>query len=309
MKAVRYSQYGDSTTLVLEEVPTPQPGEGQVLVKVTATTFNPADAAFRAGHLREMIPLELPHVPGVEVSGTVAALGPGTTGWQTGAAVVAFLPMNAPGASAEYVVAPAEVLVALPDGVDPVDAAALPAVALTAWQALFEHGALAAGRRVLVNGAGGAVGGFAVQLAHQAGAEVTATAGPRSAERVRSFGADHVVDRTAVPVVQAAKGPFDVVVNLAPTTPEDTDALAALTADNGAFVTATTAPATEPGRGVRVVRMAVHNDTAQLADLLERAAAGTLRIDVADRRPLAELPDVHAEADRGELKGRTVIVP
>lgn len=309
MKAVRYSQYGDSSVLALEEVPVPQPGAGEVLVKVTATTFNPADAAFRAGYLREMIPLELPHAPGVEVSGTIAAAGPDVTGWEQGAPVVAFLPMNASGASAEYVLAPVEVLVALPTGVDPVDAAALPAVALTAWQALFEHGALASGQRVLVNGAGGAVGGFAVQLAHQAGAEVTATASARSAARVQSFGADHVIDYTATPVTQAAKGPFDVVVNLAPTTPGDTDALATLTADGGAFVTATTAPATEPGRGVRVVQMAVRSDTAQLAELLERAAAGTLRIEVADRRPLAELPAVHAEADRGTLKGRTVIVP
>lgn len=308
MKAVLYSAYGDSTVLVLEEVPVPQPGPGQVLVKVVATTFNPADAAFRAGYLSEMIPLELPHVPGVEVSGTIAAVGPDVTGWDEGAAVAAFLPMNAPGASAEYVLAPVEVLAPLPEGVDPVDAAALPAVALTAFQALFEHGGLTDGDRVLINGAGGAVGGFAVQLAHQAGAEVSATAGARSAERVRSFGADHVIDYTAIPVVQAAKGPFDVVLNLAPTTPEDTDALAALTADGGVFVTATTAPATEPGREVRVVRMAVRSDVAQLADLLNRSAAGTLRIDVADRRPLAELPAVHAEADRGALHGRTVIV-
>lgn len=309
MKAVRYSEYGDSTKLALEEVPTPQPGSGQVLVKVTATTFNPADAAFRAGYLREMIPLELPHVPGVEVSGTITALGPDVTGWEESAAVVAFLPMNAPGASAEYVLAPAEVLAALPAGLDPVKAAALPAVALTAWQALFEHGSLTSGQHVLVNGAGGAVGGFAVQLAHQAGAEVTATASARSAERVRSYGADHLIDYTASPVAQSAEGPFDVVVNLAPTTPEDTDALAALTADNGVFVTATTAPATDAGRGVRVAQMAVHGDAARLADLLNRAAVGTLHIEVADRRPLSELPAVHAEADRGALKGRTVILP
>lgn len=309
MKAVRYHQYGDHTVLTLDEAPTPVPGPGQVLVKVTATSFNPADTVIRAGHLRELLPLQLPHTPGVDVSGTVADTGEGVTGWAEGDRVAAFLPLHLPGASAEYVLVPAEVLVAVPEGLDPVDAAALPGPALTAWQALFEHGRLTAGQRVLVNGAGGAVGGYAVQLAHQAGAEVHASASPHSADRVRAQGADHVIDHTVTAVAEAAKGPFDLVVHLVPTGPEDTDALAALTADGGLFVTATTEPATEPGRGVQVIRMAVRNDTGQLADLLDRAAATTLRIEVADRRPLSELPAVHALADSGTLPGKTLLIP
>ncbi|MFI0243064.1 NADP-dependent oxidoreductase [Streptomyces sp. NPDC016845] len=307
MKAVRYHAYGDSTVLALEEAPTPEPGPGQVLLKVTATSFNPADAMLRAGYLSEMLPLELPHTPGVDVTGTVAATGPGVTGWTEGTAVAAFLPLNAAGASAEYVLAPADVLAALPQGVDPVEAAALPGPALTAHQALFEHAGLSEGQRVLVNGGGGAVGAYTVQLAHQAGAHVTATAGPRSAERLRGYGADDIIDYTTTPVTEAAKGPFDVVINLAPTTPEDTDALAALTADGGSFITATTPPATEPGRGVNVVRMAVRSDAEQLTSLLARVAAGEILIDITDRRPLAELPTVHAQADQGALPGKTVI--
>ncbi|WP_216896752.1 NADP-dependent oxidoreductase [Nocardia alni] len=309
MKAVRFHEYGDSTALSLDEIPTPEPGAGQVLIKVTATSFNPADALIRAGHLSEMLPLALPHVPGLDVSGTVAAVGPDVTDWAAGTAVAAFLPLNEDGAAAEYVLAQADILAALPDGVDPVDAAALPGVGLTAWQALFEHGELAAGQHILINGGGGAVGGYAVQLAHAAGAEVSATASPRSADRVRAYGADHVIDYTATPVTEAAKGPFDVVVNLAPTSPEDTDALAALTCDNGVFVSATTPPATEPGRGVRVARMGVHADPGQLTELLDRVKSGTLRINVTDRRPLTDLPAVHAEADRGAHSGKAVIVP
>jgi NADPH:quinone reductase-like Zn-dependent oxidoreductase len=103
--------------------------------------------------------------------------------------------------------------------------------------------------RVLVNGAGGAVGGYVVQLARHAGAQVTATADPRSAERVRSYGAERVVDYTTSPVADAAPGPFDLVVNLAPTSPEDTDALAALAADGGVFVTATMPPPVDPRPG------------------------------------------------------------
>jgi NADPH:quinone reductase-like Zn-dependent oxidoreductase len=135
------------------------PGPGQVLVKVVATSFNPADAMLRAGHLHAMLPLQLPHAPGVDLSGTVAALDPDVTGWHEGAAVTAFLPLNAPGAAAEYALAPAAMLAALPDGLDPIDAATLPGVALTAFQALFEHAALQSGQRVLINGAGRAVGG------------------------------------------------------------------------------------------------------------------------------------------------------
>ncbi|MWA03280.1 zinc-binding dehydrogenase [Actinomadura sp. LD22] len=308
MKAVRYHQYGDSGVLAHEDVPTPEAGPGQVLVKVTATSFNPADAMLRAGYLKEVLPLELPHVPGVDVTGSVAGIGAGVTGWAEGDAVAAFLPLTADGASAEYALAPAEVLAAVPEGVDLVDAAALPGVGLTALQALFEHGGLQAGQRVLVNGAGGAVGGYAVQLAHRAGAVVTATASPRSADRVRGHGADEIIDYTAAPVAEAARGGFDVVVNLAPNPPEEIAALAGLTADGGVLISATTEPPAEPGRGVRTVRMAVRSDADQLAGLLARVATGDLKIDVADRRPLAELAAVHAQADQGGLAGKTVIV-
>ncbi|MFF3564697.1 NADP-dependent oxidoreductase [Streptomyces sp. NPDC002574] len=308
MKAVRFHQYGGSDVLVQEDVPVPVPGAGQVLVKVAATSFNPADAMLRTGYMREMFPLDLPHVPGMDMAGRVARVGEGVTGWAEGDAVAAFLPLTGAGASAEYVLAPTEVLAAVPEGVDLVQAAALPAPGLTAWQALFEHGRLRAGRRVLINGAGGAVGGYAVQLAHRAGANVTATASPRSADRVRGFGADQIIDYTATPVIKAADGGFDLVFNLAPTTPEETAALAELTADGGVFVSATTPPPAEPGRGVETVRMATRSDAAQLAELLGRVRSGDLRIDVAARRPLAELASVHAQADQGTLPGKTLIV-
>ncbi|MEW2623594.1 NADP-dependent oxidoreductase [Streptomyces sp. NPDC048106] len=309
MKAVRFHKYGDSSVLSAEEVATPTPGPMQVLVKVAATSFNPADAALRSGAMRQFLPLELPYTTGVDLAGTVAAAGPDVTGLAEGTRVAAFLPLNTGGAAAEYALAPTEILAAVPESVDLVDAAALPATGLTAWQALFEHGELRAGQRVLVNGAGGAVGGYAVQLAHQAGAEVTASAGPRSAGRVRDYGADHVLDHTAAPVAEAANGPFDLVLHFAPSTPEEAAALAQLVADDGAFVTGTTPPGAEAGRGVRVVRMAVRSDAAQLTQLLDRVASENLRINVADRRPLAHIVDVHEEAARGALLGKTVLIP
>jgi NADPH:quinone reductase-like Zn-dependent oxidoreductase len=309
MRAVRFHEYGDPSVLVPEEVPIPQPGPGQVLVKVAATSFNPVDAVLRSGFMREFIPVELSYTTGVDLAGTVAAVGPDVTGWAEGARVAAFLPLASGGAAAEYVLAPADILATVPDGVDLVDAAALPGTGLTAWQALFEHGGLQAGQRVLVNGAGGAVGGYAVQLARRVGAEVTASASPRSVDRVRAYGADHVVDHTATPVREGAKGPFDFVLHFARSTPEEADALARLVADNGSFVTGTTPPGAEPARGVKVVRMAVRSDAAQLAQLLDRAASGTLRINVADRRPLADIVAVHDEAAQGRLAGKTVLIP
>lgn len=308
MKAVRFHDYGDSSVLTLEDVPVPEVGPGQVLVKVTAAGVNPADAAIRAGGMREFLPMELPHVPCIDVSGTVVGVGPGVSGWSEGTQVAAFLPINENGSAAEYVLAAADLLAAVPSGVDLVDAAALPAVALTAKQALFKFGRLAAGQRVLINGAGGGVGAYAVQLAHEAGAEVTATASPRSAGRVRAYGADTIIDHTVTPVVEVAKGAFNLIVNLVPTSPEETDALAALTGDNGVFVTATTPVSTEPGRGVTASQVSVQSDAGELSDLFDRVAAGTLQIYVSARRPLSELAAVHAELDRGEQNGKTVIV-
>ncbi|SEG95679.1 NADPH:quinone reductase [Nonomuraea solani] len=309
MKAVRFHRYGDSDVLVHEEVARPVPAAGQVLVKVAGTSFNPVDVAIRAGHLQEVFPLTLPHVPGIDVAGTVAGLGDGVTGWSAGDTVVAFLPMTADGAAAGYVAVPAEILAAAPRTVDLADAAALPATGLTAWQALFEHAGLRAGQSVLVNGAGGAVGGYAVQLAARAGAVVTATASARSADRVRGHGAGEIIDYTAAPVTEAAGRRFDVVLNLVATTPDETAALAGLVADGGVFVSTTTPAPDDTGRAVRTVRVFARSDAAQLAGLVARVDAGDLKIDVAARRPLADLAAVHDEAVTGRLAGKTVLIP
>ena len=121
--------------------------------------------------------------------------------------MIGFLPMTAPGAAAEFALAPAGALTAAPTSIPLADAAAVPAVALTAWQGLFEHADLRAGQRILINGAGGGVGGYAVQFAKQAGATVIATAGPRSVDAVRAAGADQLVDYTSTPVAGAVGEP------------------------------------------------------------------------------------------------------
>jgi NADPH:quinone reductase-like Zn-dependent oxidoreductase len=218
--------------------------------------------------------------------------------------------MTADGAAAQYVVAPADILAPAPTSVALADAAALPAVGLTAWQALFEHAKLAAGQRVLVNGAGGAVGGYAAQLAKNAGAYVIATASPRSSERVRALGVDEVVDHTATEVTAAVGEPVDVVLNLAPIDPAQLAALPGLIRPGGVLVNTTVwmpAPSDEQ-RGVRGVDLYVRSDARQLAHLVELVDSGELRIEVAQRVPLAELPAVHADAAAGKLPGGKSVI-
>jgi NADPH:quinone reductase-like Zn-dependent oxidoreductase len=311
MKAVRFHDFGDPEVLRYEDVEQPVPGHGQVRIRVAATSFNPIDASVRAGGMRGPMPVALPHTPGRDVAGTVDALGDGVDGPAAGDEVVGFLPMTDDGAAAEYILVLAELLTAAPRSIPLPDAAALPLVGLTAWQALFDHAKLTAGQRVLINGAGGAVGGYAVQLAKWAGARVIATAGPRSAEHVKAHGADEVVDHTTTDVTAAVTEPVDVVLNLAPVAPEQLTALATLVRSGGVVVNTTVwmpAPSDEE-RDVRGINLFVRSDADQLARLVALVDGGDLRVDVARSVPLAELPALHAEAAAGALSGKVVVLP
>ena len=309
MKAVRYHTYGDSGVLVYEDADRPVAGPGQVVVKMAGAAFNPADAGIRGGYLQQVFPVAFPHIPGYDLSGVITEVGEGVSGWSTGDAVVAFLPIGVDGAAAEYAAAPAETLAAAPRTGELADAAALPSTGLTAWQALFDEAGLTAGQSILVNGASGAVGGYAVQLARQTGATVTATGGPRSADRLHSYGADRIVDHTATPLPQAVAGQrFDVVLSLVRTTPEETTQLTGLAADGGTFLSTIPGPVTARD-SVRTVQVFVRSDAAALAGLVARVDAGDLKIHVAQRRPLADLAAVHHEADAGRLAGKTILTP
>jgi NADPH:quinone reductase-like Zn-dependent oxidoreductase len=309
MKAVRFHEFGDPDVLRYEDVEQPVPGAGEVRIRVAATSFNPVDDGIRGGYLQDPFPVVLPHTPGIDVAGTVDAVGDGVTDVAVGDNVVGFLPMVPDGAAAEYVIAPAEVLAPAPTSIPLPDAAALPMVGLTAWQALFHDAGLTAGQRVLVNGAGGAVGGYAVQLAKRSGAHVIATASPRSSDRVEAAGADEVIDHTTSTVTVAE--PVDVLLNLAPITPEELAALVALVRPGGVVlntVPTITIPAYEE-RGVRAIGVFVRSDAEHLSLLVELVDRGELRVDVAQRVLLAELPAVHAEAATGALPGKVVVLP
>ena len=310
MKAVRFHEFGGPEVLRYEDVEIPSPGAGQVRIRVAATSFNGVDANIRAGYMQGPIPVELPHTPGLDVAGTVDALGDGVDDVAVGDQVVGFLPMTGTGAAAEYVIAPAQILTGAPKNIPLADSAAFPLVGLTAWQALFDHGHLAAGQRVLINGAGGAVGGYAVQLAKEARAHVIAVAGPSSGERVKAAGADEVIDHTTTDVTAAVTEPVDLVLNLAPVAPEQLAALVTLIRDGGVLVNTTVwmpAPSDEK-RNVRGIDLFVRSDADQLADLAARINTGELHVEIAQRVALADLPALHAQVGAGELPGKTIVL-
>lgn len=308
MKAVRFYEFGGPEVLRYEDVAVPTPAAGQVRVQVAASAFNAADNGMRAGFLP--IPVVLPHVPGYDMSGTIDALGEGVDSLEVGNAVIGFLPMERDGGAAQYVIAPAEALVAAPTSIPLADAAALPSVALAAWQALFDDGALHAGQRVLIVGAGGVVGKYAIALAKRAGVHVVATASPRSVDAVRAAGADQIIDHTDTDLLSAVDQQVDVLLNLAPIDPEQFTALVALVRDGGAVVS-TTAFMSTPGdeaRGVRAATVFVLPNRDRLTELASLVDSGTLQVEVTRRIPLAELPALHAEAVAGRIAGKVIVL-
>jgi len=178
----------DPASLTCERIPVPRPGPGELLVEVRAT-------AVTAGELTW--PETWPVIPCHDVSGVVAATGPGVAGWRPGDEVYGLIGFDRPGAAADFVTAPAADLAVKPATVNHVAAAAVPLGALTAWQALHEHARLRPGQHVLIHGGAGGVGAYAVQLAALHGAQVTATASVRDEAFVAGLGARDVIDYTS----------------------------------------------------------------------------------------------------------------
>ena len=176
MKAVRIHNYGDASVLKYEDAPRPVPGEGEILIRVHATSINPFDTALRSGYLVEHFDHTLPLIPGIDVSGVVEATGPNTNSFSPGDAVYTKTGVFKDGSYAEFAVVPAADVVAKPPSLDHNHAAALPHVSVVGWAGLFDIGNLQAGQTVLIHGAAGGIGHVAVQLAKWRGATVIGTA-------------------------------------------------------------------------------------------------------------------------------------
>ena len=213
MKAIVYRRYGSPDVLALEEVPKPVLKDGDVLVRVHAAAVNPLDWHLLRGHpyiVRPTSGWRKPkrNIPGIDVAGVVEAVGPGVTQLRAGDEVFG----EKSRACAEYVCGPEKLFVPKPANLTLEEAAAVPVAAVTALQALRDHGRVQAGQKVLINGASGGVGTFAIQLAKHLGAEVTGVCSTRNVELVRSLGADQVIDYMEADFTLGPKR-YDVIVD------------------------------------------------------------------------------------------------
>jgi NADPH:quinone reductase-like Zn-dependent oxidoreductase len=287
MHALRIHEQGGPEGLTYEEAPEPEPGTGDVLVRVLAASFIPTELTWpstwvdRLGHDRR------PVIPGHEVSGTVHTLGYGTTGFSVGDAVYGLTDWYRDGALAEYVAVEARNLAPKPVSLDHVQAAALTMPGLTAWQALFVHGGLSEGQRVLIHGAGGGVGSIAVQLARAAGAHVIATGRAWARELVIELGADQFVDLDRERFEDVAEK-VDLVVDLVGG--EILRRSAAVVKDTGIVISAVQDPRAQLDKAcqVRAAYFVVEPSRSELKELARRADAGELRPVVGE---VFDLPD------------------
>ena len=307
MRIVRQHTLGGPEVLELEELPRPEPGPTEVLVRVAAAGVNPVDwkTRSRGGFLGKP-----PFTVGWDVAGVVEAVGRGVTRFEPGARVFGMprFPHEA-AAYAEFVTAPSRQLAAIPERLGDLEAAALPLAGLTAWQALVETANVGAGRRVLVLAAAGGVGHLAVQIAKARGATVIGTARAVNHAFLAELGADDAIDYTTEPVAERAHE-VDVILDLV----GGDSGLAALPAlrDGGVFIAVPSSSGLDAlhdaaaGR-VRVTGILVEPDRLGMEALAGLAEAGALRAEVAATFPLAEAARAHEIGETGRTRGKLVL--
>jgi NADPH:quinone reductase-like Zn-dependent oxidoreductase len=296
MQAVTMHQTGGPEVLRLEQAETPQPADGQVLVRVHAASVNPIEWKYRRG----MIPKDLPAVLGSDVSGTVELSR--ADAFAEGDEVFGL----AAGTYAEFALAAAGHLARKPAGITHEQAAALPVAGLTAWQALFDRGGLQAGQSALIAGAAGGVGHLAVQLASNAGASVIGTGSGANREFVLGLGASDYIDYTRQDVADAAS---DVDVAFDTVGGETTGSLIPVLRSGGVLVTIAGPPPEQAAaeRGVRAELMSMSPSSEQLARIGQLVESGAVRVEIARTLPLAEAAKAHELSEGGHTRGKIVL--
>jgi NADPH:quinone reductase-like Zn-dependent oxidoreductase len=300
MHAIQIEEYGGPEVLKLVETSIPQPGEGQVLIRVHAAGVNPADWKFRFGYMKQFAPLHMPWTPGLEGAGVVEALGPGVTQFRQGEAV--FGPMMGP--YAEYAVASASDLQIKPERLSFEEAASVPIGALTAWGAVIDKANVQAGQRVLVQGAAGGVGLYAVQFARWKGAQVIGTASAANLDFVRALGAE-AIDYNAGPFEQKVQD-VDVVID---TVGGDISQRSLqVLRRGGTLVTVVGRLAEDFGKaqGVRATGTG-RTSVEKLKDITQLLSEGKVKPAVYKVFPLAEARQAHELSQTGHGRGRIVL--
>lgn len=329
MKAVRIHAFGGPEVLVYEDAPKPEPKPGEVLVRVHAVGVNPPDWYLRDGY-RALPPEWRPQVPfpiilGTDISGVVEAVAGDVAGFSVGDEVysmVRFFSVGESKAYADYVSVPASELALKPNGIDHLHAAAAPMSLLTAWQFMVELGHDEAnplqphrhapvpleGRTVLVNGAAGGVGHFAVQIAKLKGAHVVAVASGRHEQLLREFGADEFIDYTKTPPEDVADD-VDLVVDAlgGPTTGRFLSVLKRGGALFPVYPLGFAGAEEAEKLGITVSATQVRSSGAQLAELAPLLNDGTIRVAIDSTYPLAEVRAAHERAARGHIQGKIVL--
>ncbi len=304
MKAVRLHEYGAAP--VMDEVPVPDAGPDEVLVRIKAASLNPLDNKLQSGAMHGFFPLVFPSIVGTDLAGTVERAGPGVTRWHAGDKVVARLDPTKGGALAEFAVLPASYLAAAPAAVPLEKTAGIPTAAGTAWQALFEVAGLKSWQTILVHAGAGGVGSFAIQLAHAAGARVIATASGAGLEIARRLGADQVIDYKAEDFAAKVSG-LDVVLD---TIGGETQAKSfGILKAGGALVTTVSPPdeALAKAHGVTATFVFHQSDASRLEKIVERLDAGALKVLVDRTVPLADFADAFAYQASGRARGKIIL--
>jgi NADPH:quinone reductase-like Zn-dependent oxidoreductase len=295
MRAVVIHEPGDVDVLRLEEVERPVPADGEVLVRVAAASVNPIDWKRRRG----LRPTQLPAILGSDASGVVEVSN--AEGFSAGEEVFGFL---GTGSYAEFGIGVPTTLSHKPEHLSHEQAAALPVAALTAWQALFERGALEQGQTVLISGASGGVGHLAVQLAAEAGAQVLGTGGPASREFVLGLGAQRFIDYTTEDVATAASG-VDLVFDVAG---HDTDKLLQAARPGGKMVVIAAAPPEQAAaREVDAELLVMSPDAAALERLGALVDDGVIRVVLDQVMTLEDVQRAHALSEAGHVRGKIVL--
>jgi NADPH:quinone reductase-like Zn-dependent oxidoreductase len=314
MKAFTLDEYGPPETLRMADVEKPAPAAGEALVKVLAVSVNPADwRSMRAKPFfsRATLGLLRPkhRILGGDIAGPVEAVGSGVTQFKPGDEVYANLLDHGSGGFAEYVSVPAEVMSLKPANLSFEEAAAVPMAAVTALQGLRHHGEIQAGQRVLINGASGGIGTFAVQIAKSYGSEVTGVTSTRNIELVGSLGSDHVIDYTTTDFFRSGRRYdliLDTIGNLSVR-----DLRRALANGGKAAVVGFTSVAKLISVSLRggkdIAQVSAHVATTDLEFLAELIETGKVRPYIDRRYPFAEIPAAIAYLEQGHARGKVVV--